>query len=332
LKRRTFITLVGGTAAGWSRPAGAQAQMKVARVGMLIPAPINAPVTRGDFGRIRKEFADLGYVDGKTIIFEERGADGSYERLPALAAELVSLKVDVIIALSTPAARAVQHATTSIPIVMGSVGDPVGDGLVASLSRPGGNITGTTFLGPELVPKRLALLKELIPAAAQIAVLWDPGAFSVQTSKAMVQQTEEAARGLGLRLRYVAVHGVAEFEPAFADMAKGQADAMLQYPNPNFYENRKLLAQLAAKYRLPTMFNSREFVEEGGLIAYGASVPDLNRRTAIFADKILKGAKPSDLPVEQPTTFEFAVSRKVAEMLGITVPQTLLAAADLVVD
>jgi putative tryptophan/tyrosine transport system substrate-binding protein len=332
LKRRNFITLVGGTVAGWSLPARAQAQPKVARVGMLIPAPVNALVTRLDFGRIRKEFADRGYVDGKTIIFEERGADGAYERLPALAAELVGLKVDVLIALSTPAARAAQHATTSIPIVMGSVGDPVGDGLVASLSRPGGNITGTTFLGPELVPKRLALLKELIPAATQIAVLWDPGAFSEQTSKAMVQQTDEAARGLGLRLRYVSVHGVAEFEPAFADMVKGQADAVLQYPNPNFYENRKLLAQLAAKYRLPAIFNSREFVEEGGLIAYGASVPDLNRRTAIFADKILKGAKPSDLPVEQPTTFEFAVSRKVAETLGITVPQTMLAAADLVLD
>lgn len=330
MKRRNFITLIGGTAAGWSLPAGAQP--KAARVGMLVPAPVNAPVTQADFSRIRKEFAERGYVEGTTIIFEVRGADGSYDRLPVLAAELVSLHVDVIIALSTPAARAAQHATTSIPIVMGSVGDPVGDGLVASLSRPGGNITGTTFLGPELVPKRLALLKELIPAATQIAVLWDPGAYSEQTSKTMVQQTDDAARSLGLRLRYVAVHGVAQFEPAFADMVKGQADAMLQYPNPNFYENRKLLTQLAAKYRLPAMYNSSEFVEEGGLIAYGASIPDLNHRTAIFADKILKGAKPSDLPVEQPTTFEFAVSRKTAETLGITIPQTLLAAADLIVD
>jgi putative ABC transport system substrate-binding protein len=331
VRRRAFI---GGAGSVLAVPlvASAQTPPSVARVGLLNPAPIDAPVTRGDFGRIRGEFARRGWVEGRTIVYEQRGADGSYDRLPAIAAELVGLKVDVIIALSTPAARAAQQATRTIPIVMGSVGDPVGDGLVASLSRPGGNITGTTFLGPELVPKRMALLKELMPAASRIAVLWNSHAFSEQTTRDMVQQTEAAARELGCTLRYVEAPRVEAFERAVAEAASGKADAMFQYPNPNFYENRKLLVDLVARFRLPAMYNSKEFCEVGGLIAYGASVPDLNRRTAIFADKILRGAKPADLPVEQPTTFEFAINRTTAETLGIAIPPALLAAADTVVD
>jgi putative ABC transport system substrate-binding protein len=212
------------------------------------------------------------------------------------------------------------------------MGDPVQDGLVASLSRPGGNVTGTTFLGPELVPKRLALLKELMPALSEVAVLWHPGAFSEQTTSGMMKQVTDTAGGLGLKLQLVEVRRPDEFERAFSDMAKGHADAMFEFPSPMFFQERRRLADLAAKYRLPAMYNAKEFVEVGGLIAYGASVPELNRRTSIYADKILKGAKPSDLPVEQPTKFELAINLKAARMLGLDVPSALLSTADALID
>ena len=332
MQRREFITLVGGAAAALPFAARAQQAPKMARIGMLIPSGIDAPVTREVFGVVRQGLADLGYVEGRDIIFEQRGGDGTSEGLAASASELVSLKVDVIVAIATPAARAAQRSTATIPIVVGSVGDPVQDGLVASLSRPGGNITGTTFLGPELVSKQLALLKELLPAASRVAVLWNPRAFSEQTTAGMVRQVTEAAPGLGLELRYVEVPGLDAFERAISDAANGHADALFQFPNPTFYENRKRLVDLAAQYRLPAMYNAREFVVVGGLIGYGASPLVLNRRTAFFIDKILKGAKPVDLPVEQPTTFDFAINRTTAKTLGISIPQTLLAAADEVID
>ena len=203
---------------------------------------------------------------------------------------------------------------------------------MASLSRPGGNITGTTFLGPELVSKQLALLKELLPAASRVAVLWNSRAFSEQTTAGMVKQATEAARGLGLELRYVEVPALDAFERAVSDAADGRADALFQFPNPTFYENRKRLVGLAAQYRLPAMYNAREFVAVGGLIGYGASPLGLNRRTAFFIDRILKGTKPIDLPVEQPTAFDFAINRTTAKTLGISIPQTLLAAADEVIE
>jgi putative ABC transport system substrate-binding protein len=332
VQRREFITLIGGAATAWPLAARAQQAPKIARIGMLIPSGPDAPVTREVFGVVRQGLADLGYVEGRDVIFEQRGGDGTSERLAALAAELVSLKVDIIVAIATPAARAAQRATATIPIVVGSVGDPVQDGLVMSLSRPGGNITGTTFLGPELVSKQLALLKELLPAASRVAVLWNPRAFGEQTTAGMVRQVTEAARGLGLELRYVEVPGLDAFERAISDAANGQSDAMFQFPNPTFYENRKRLVDLAAQYRLPAMYNAREFVVVGGLIGYGASPLVLNRRTAFFIDKILKGAKPADLPVEQPTIFNFAINRTTAKTLSISIPPTLLAAADEVIE
>jgi putative ABC transport system substrate-binding protein len=234
--------------------------------------------------------------------------------------------------MSTPAGRAAQRATTTIPIVVGSMGDPVGDGLVVSLSHPGGNITGTTFLGPELVAKRFTLLKELLPAASRVAVLWDPSAFSEQTTADMARQADDAAKSLGLELQYIAVRGAVEFERAFSDIAAARSDALFQFPNPTFYENSKRIVELAARYRLPAMYNSRDFVEAGGLIAYGANILDLNRRTAIYADRILRGAKPADLPVEQPTTFDFVINRKTAETLGIAIPHSLLASVDELID
>jgi putative ABC transport system substrate-binding protein len=331
MRRREFIGLVGG-AATWPLAARAQSTPKIPRIGLLIISPPRSPEARAAVDPVRQGFTELGYVDGQNIRFEERGTDGTIEQLPAVASELVGLKVDVIIALATPAGRAAQHATSVIPIVVGSMGDPVQDGLVVSLSRPGGNLTGTTFLGPELVPKRLALLKELMPALAEIAVLWHPGAFSEQTTSGMMKQVRETAGGLGLRLQLVEARSPDELERAFSDMANGHVDALFEFPSPMLYQARRRIVDLAEQYRLPAMYNAREFVEVGGLISYGASVPELNRRTAIYADKILKGAKPSDLPVEQPTKFELAVNRKTAKALGIQVPSGLLATADAVIE
>jgi putative ABC transport system substrate-binding protein len=331
MRRREFLSLLS-SAAVWPLATQAQQAPKMARIGVLHPSGIDAPVSREVFGVVRQGLADLGYIEGRDIVFERRAGDGTSEGLAASASELASLRVDIIVAIATPAARAAQRATATIPIVVGSVGDPVQDGLVASLSRPGGNITGTTFLGPELVSKQLALLKELLPSASRIAVLWNPNAFSEKTTAGMVRQVEEAAPGLAMKLRYVEVPGLDAFERAIADAANGHADALFHFPNPTFYNNRKLLVDLAKQYRLPAMYNAREFVMVGGLIGYGASPLVLNRRTAFFIDKILRGARPADLPVEQPTAFDFAINRTTAKTLGIGVPQTLLAAADEVID
>jgi putative ABC transport system substrate-binding protein len=312
--------------------AGAQQTSKIARIGLLIPSGLENPVTQQVFGVVRQGLADLGYVEGRNVTFEQRGGNGTTERLDAMAAELVSLKVDVIVAIATPAARAAHHATTTIPIVVGSVGDPVQDGLVASLSRPGGNVTGTTFLGPELVSKQLGILKQLIPAASQVAVLWNRNALGKQTTASMMEKAADAAKVLGLQLHYVEVRGLDDFERGVSDAKKWHADAMFQFPNTTFYENRKRLVDLAAKYRLPAMYNTWEFVEVGGLIGYGASPLGMNRRTAFYVDKILKGAKPADLPIEQPTIFELAINRTTANTLGIDIPPTLIAAADQIID
>jgi ABC-type uncharacterized transport system substrate-binding protein len=331
MRRRDFIGVLGsGTL--WPFVAQAQQAPKIARIGMIIPAAIDAPVTHEVFGVVRQGLADLGYVEGKDVIFESRGGDGTSERLAALAAELVELKVDVIVAIATPAALAAKGATTTIPIVVGSVGDPVQDGLVASLSRPGGNITGTTFLGPELISKQFSLLRELLPAASLVAVLWNPRAFSEVTTAVMVTQATGASRSLGFDLRYIEVPGLESFERAVSDAANWQANALFQFPNTTFFENRKQLVDLALQYRLPAMYNSREFVAVGGLIGYGANPLVMNRRIAFFIDRILKGAKPTDLPIEQPTVFEFALNRTTARLLGIGIPPTLLAAADEVIE
>ena len=326
MRRRDLIAWIGALAlprATWALTA------KVPRIGFLIPSPLDAPVTNENFGAMRQALFDLGYIEGQNIVFEPRGGNGTPERLVAMAAELVAAKVDIIVAIATPAARAAQQATHTLPIVVGSVGDPVQDGFVASLSHPGGNITGTTFLGPELVPKRFSLFKELIPSVARVAVLWNPKAFGEKTNAGMVEQTGQAAKALGVDLTYFEVPGVDHFEDAIS-AAAGQADALFQFPNPTFFENRKLLVDLAAKYRVPAVYNAREFVEVGGLMGYGASPVAMNRRTAIYVDKIIKGAKPADLPVEQPTVFDFAINRTTAKSLGITIPNTLLAGAEVI--
>jgi putative tryptophan/tyrosine transport system substrate-binding protein len=309
----------------------AQPPAKVPRIGYLVTGGLASPETRVLLDAFRQGLRERGYVEGQNIVIEYRAADGQLERFPALAAELVQLKPEVIVAQGTPAARAAQQATSTVPIVTPVMGDPVGDGLVASLARPGGNITGLTFLGPELVAKRLELLKEALPRASRIVALWHPGAYAERTTSAMVQETEAAARTLGVQLQLVDVRGPDEFERAFSTMTSARAEALLVFPSAMLFNERRRLVDLAARYRLPAIYQLREFVELGGLMAYGASITDLVRRSATYVDKILKGATPADLPVEQPTTFELVINLKTAEALGLTIPPILLLQADKVI-
>jgi putative tryptophan/tyrosine transport system substrate-binding protein len=321
-----IVTLILGllTAA----TAHAQPPAKVARIGYLVTGGLASPETRVLLDAFRQGLRERGYVEGQNIVIEYRAADGKLERFPALAAELVQLKPEVIVAQGTPAARAAQQATSTVPIVTPVMGDPVGDGFVASLARPGGNITGLTFLGPELVAKRLELLKEALPRVSRIAALWHPGAYAERTTSAMLQETEAAARTLGVQLQRVEVRGPDELDRAFSTMTRERAEALIVLPSAMLYNERRRLVDLAARHRLPAMYQAREIVELGGLIAYGASIPDLIRRSATHVDKILKGAKPADLPVEQPTKFELVINLKTAQALGLTVAPALLFQAD----
>jgi len=312
--------------------AGAQQPVKVPRIGYLLTGSLESPGTVAALGAFRQGLREHGYREGQNILIEYRTAEGRIERFPDLARELVQLNVDLIVAGATPTARGARQATSTIPIVAFAMGDPVGDGLVASLARPGGNVTGLTFLGPQLVPKRLGLLKELLPRASRFAVLWQPGAFADQTMSDMWKETEAAARILGVQLRAVEARGPDDLGAAFARMTRERVEAVLVFPSTMLFNERARLIALAAKHRIPAMFNAREFVEVGGLVGYGASLADLTRRAAVYVDKILKGAKPADLPVEQPTMFELAINLKTARALGVTIPQSLRARADHVID
>ena len=280
----------------------------------------------------RQALGERGYVEGRNIVIEYRWADGKIERLPALAAELVRLKVDLIVAGATPQARAAKQATATIPIVAWAMQAPVQDGLVASLARPGGNLTGLTFLGPELVPKRLELLKEALPRVSRIAVLWHPAGYAESTRQEMAKDAEQAARRLGVTLQFVGADGPADLDGAFSAMARGRAEALIVFPSPLLYSERRHIVQLAAKHRLPAAYNAREFVDVGGLMTYGPSIPDLVRRGADYVDKILKGAKPADLPVEQPTKYELVINLGTAKTLGLTISQSVLAQADEIIN
>jgi len=331
MKRRAFIMALGGVVA-WPRAGRTQQAPKVARIGYLITGSLESPETRNGFDAFRQGLNELGYIEGQNIVIEYRAADGKIERLPALAAELARLRLDLIVAGATPAGLAAQQAFTTTPIVVAAMGDPVRDGLVASLARPGGNITGTTFLGPELVPKRLALLKEILPKISRVAVLWHPGAFGERTMRDMLNEIADAAGTLGMQLQLVEVREPNELDHAFSTMARERAEALFQFPSAMLFSERRRIVELAAMHRLPSMFNGREFVQLGGLIAYGVSLSDLSRRSATYVDKILKGAKPSDLPVEQPTKFELVVNLKTAKALGLDVPSSILARADEVIE
>jgi len=278
---------------------------------------------------LRAGLRDLGYVEGKNIAIEFRWADGKYERLPGLAAELVRLKVDVIVTQGTPATQAAMRATTTIPIVMLGTGDPLRTGLVASLSRPGGNVTGLTQLAPELAGKRLQLLKETVPNVSRVAFLWNP-ANAVQIP--YFKEMQAAARLLSLTLQSVEVRAPQEFESAFAGMMRERPDALIMTGDGAHRLRLPWIVDFAAKRRLPVMYQVKEYVDAGGLMSYGASLPDLSRRGALYVDKILKGAKPSDLPVEQPTKFELVVNLKTAKALGITIPPSILVRAEKVIE
>jgi putative ABC transport system substrate-binding protein len=280
----------------------------------------------------RQGLRDLGYVEGRNVVIEDRDAEGKFERLPALAAELVALKVDVIVAPNTAAALAVKQATKTIPIVFAVVADPVTSGLVTSLARPGGNATGSSILAPELVGKRLELLTQAVPGVSRVAVLWQPGGAGEGTEKDMLKGAEVAASALGVRLQFVEARGPADVDRAFSEMTRARAGALTVLPSAMFGSQRRRLVDLAAKNRLPAVYTSREFVDAGGLMAFGPNQADLYRGAATYVDKILKGAKPGDLPVEQPTTFELVINLKAAKAVGLTIPQSVLARADHIVE
>jgi putative ABC transport system substrate-binding protein len=300
--------------------ADAQQSGKMPRVGVLSPA------TDSFLNAFRQGLRDLNYIEGRNISLEYRSAEGKIDRLFELAAELVRLKVDIMVTISSPGVRAAKQATSAIPIVMAGVDDAVEQGFVASLARPGGNITGTSWLNPELSGKRLELLKEAFPKVSRVAVLREAvgGASSLRA-------TMEAARVLGVHLQILELRDPNELDSAFAAMTRDRAGALDVLPGLMITAYRRQIVDLAAKARLPVIFPDGQFVESGGLMSYGPSLSDLYRRAAFYVDKILKGSKPADLPVEQPTKFELVINLKTAKALGLTIPSNLLAQADKVI-
>ena len=325
MNRRGFIAsgiaLLAAPSAAKAQPVG-----KVYRMGYLG----SGSSTSGFHEQFRQGLSELGWIEGRNIVIDYRFADGRFERLPELATELVRLKVDVIVAQPTPAALAAKNSTGSIPIVMINVGDPVGLGLVASLARPAGNVTGTAFdIGLETFDKALELLKEAIPKARDVAVLSNPA--NPAQALAIRDHLKVTAQSLGLRLLLREARGPDEFGPVFADIAKERVDALLVVAESLFLLHRTTLAELALKYRLPTMYGLRESVVAGGLMSYGPSLAHNSRRAAVYVDKILRGVQPADLPVQQPTKFELVINLKTANVLGISIPQPLLLRADEVI-
>jgi len=323
VKRRTFIAGLG-SAAAWPLATRAQ-QAKVPVIGFLAPGNPTDPLNGG----FRAGLQELGYVDGVNIRIESRWGRGSFDRLPDLAAELVRLNVDVIVASVTAASLAAHKATATIPIVMVAVGDPIGVGLITSLARPGGNVTGTSSMA-EITGKQLQLLREVVPNISRIAVLWNPTNYDYQIQ--LVRHAESAARTTGVELQLLEARASNEIEPAFAAIDREGMRALLILSDPLWVINNQTLANLAAERRLVALEGTRIFADAGGLMAYGPSFFDLYRRSAAYVDKILKGAKPADLPVEQPTKFEFVINLKTARALGLTIPPGVLAIADEVIE
>lgn len=274
---------------------------------------------------LRQGLSESGWIEGRNLAFELRFAEGNLDRLPQLADELVRANVDVIVTGSSRGAVAVKNATSTLPIVMVIIGDPVHVGLVASLARPGGNLTGVAALGQILNVKRLELLKEALPAVRRVAVLTNPAS---PYTEPFIGESEAGARALGLEVKVVEARDPGELDKAFEAIVDARADALMVLPDPIFITHRRRILELTTEYRLPSTFGERGSVQAGGLMFYGASLPDMYRRAAIYVDKILKGAKPADLPVEQPTTFELAINLKAAKALGLDVPATLLARVD----
>ena len=323
--RRMFIGRLAGGVLAWPLAAGAQTTGTVYRVGYLAASSVS-PVEA-----FREGLRELGWAEGRNIAIDYRSADGRFERLPDLATELVRLKVGVIVAAGgTTVAVAAKKATGTIPIVMTGAGDPVEQGLVASLARPSGNVTGVSFsVGTETLGKQLELLTETVPKAHRVAVLTNPA----NPARALALNTVKAtARSLGVQLQPLDARGPNQFDRAFGAMAQNRVDALIVVADPMFSLHRTQLGELSAKNRLPAIYGYREHVEAGGLMSYGASLPEIFRRAAVFVDKILKGVTPADLPVEQPTKFELVINLKTAKTLGLTIPPSLLQRADQVIE
>jgi putative tryptophan/tyrosine transport system substrate-binding protein len=330
VRRREFITLLGGAAAAWPLAARAQQAPKARRIGFLIPGRSEA--SDAALKTVSGFLQDLGYRDGQNIVIERRFAEWNLDRLREFAAEMVRGNVEVIVALSTPAARAAKQATSAIPIVAIGMADPVADDLVASLARPGGNVTGTTFLGPELVAKRLQLLKEVVPGLSRVGALWHPHAYSERTMAGLVKEVEAAARTLGMQLQLAAADSPDEITGALATVIRERAEALIVLPSPMLFGEYTRIVSIAMNSRLPAIGAAREFADAGGLMSYGVNLPDLARQTRHVVAKILKGAKPAELPVEQPTTFEIVLNLKTAKELGLTVSREFLLITDDVIE
>jgi putative ABC transport system substrate-binding protein len=328
MDRRAFITVVGGSILVAPLAAEGQQAGNVYRIGILSGGwpEKSAPQIEA----FLKSLHDMGWIDGQNLVIEWRSADGRTDRLGALAAELVRIKVDVIVtAASTPATVAAKRATTTIPVVMVAVGAPVENGLVASLARPGGNVTGSTTLGGEVASKRLDFVKALIPKATQVALLWNP---DNPANAALYRELQQKARLAQLKLLSVEARHANEFDSGFAFLARQRPDALLLTGDPMHLAHVGRVIEFTAKQQLPAIYNIRESVLQGGLMSYGANQSDLYRRAATYVDRILKGAKPADLPVEQPTKFELLINLKTARALRLTIPQTLILQADQIID
>jgi putative tryptophan/tyrosine transport system substrate-binding protein len=306
--------------------AHGQQQKKAPRIGILIPnqPPVSPQLVKAFHQGLR----ELGYVEGRNIVIEYRFGEGESDRYPDLAAELVQLKVDTIVTASTPAIEAVKNATSTIPIVMAASADPVGSGLIASLDRPGGNITGLTMLSPDLSGKRLELLKETVPRISRVAVLWNPTNTS---SAASWRESQLAAHGLKMQLQSIEVRHPSDFQNLSDALIKGRFQALNVVRDPLIGAHLMRVVEFAARSRLPTIYEAEEFVDAGGLMSYGTSHPALYRRAAYFVDRILKGAKPADLPVEQPLKFDLVINLKTAKQIGLTIPPSVLYRADRVI-
>ena len=324
MDRRAFIgTLTGGLLAA-PLAAAAQQAGKVSRIGFISNSTRPAdPALVDDF---RRGLAELGWVEGQTISIEYRWAEGEMGRHPRLVAELVALKVEVIVLAGTVAARAALQATQAIPIVATVVGDPVASGLVKSLAKPGGNLTGGAWQSGELITKQLQLLQEMAPTATRFAALGHSGVPAARTA------VETTARSLGVKLEVFQIGVPADVAAAFKAIERGRAEALIVLPSPMFYAERRRLAELAARHRLPAIYEVKEYVDEGGLASYGPSFPEMYRRAATYVDRILKGAMPGELPMEQPTKFVLAINLKTAKALGLTIPPSLLQRADPVIE
>jgi ABC-type uncharacterized transport system substrate-binding protein len=327
MQRREFITFLGGATVAWPLAARAQQAAKVYRIGFL--GNSTAALEADLVGPFREGLRDLGYVEGQNILIEYRWAEGEYERFTALTAELIALRVDVIVTAGTPASLAVQKAATSIPLVMIAVGDPVATGLVVSLGRPGGNITGLTSISSEMAGKRLELLREVVPKLSHVAVLWN-AASPIQVIDE--RETRAAAQALGMKMLSLGVRSREEIEDALTTIVREQPGALLVLADRLFLHHRTRIMDFAAQRRLPGVHAYRELVEAGGLMSYGPSYADMHRRAASYVDRILKGSKPADLPVQAPVKFELVINLKAANALGLPIPPMLLGRADEVIE